>query len=69
VPNLHEAAKRGENLGFEITWEGLDGTKPYEKDTDELPSIAFKVEDPDGIVVDITERDDQWPGVDIESKG
>ena len=36
--------------------------------SDELPSVAFKVEDPDGIVVDITEQDDQWPGVDIQSK-
>ncbi len=69
VPDLREAAQRCEELGFEITWEGLDGTNPYDPNSDELPSIAFKVEDPDGIVVDITERDDQWPGVDIESKG
>ena len=27
VPNLREAAQRCENLGFEITWEGLDGSK------------------------------------------
>jgi catechol 2,3-dioxygenase-like lactoylglutathione lyase family enzyme len=69
VPDLREAAKRCEALGFEITWEGLDGTKPYDPNSNELPSEAFKVEDPDGIVVDITERNDQWPGVDIESKG
>ena len=69
VPDLREAAKRCEDLGFEITWEGLDGTKPYDPNSNELPSESFKVEDPDGIVVDITERNDQWPGVDIESKG
>ena len=68
VPNLREAAQRCEDLGFEITWEGLDGSTPYDPNSDELPSVAFKIEDPDGIVVDITEQDDQWPGVDIESK-
>ncbi len=68
VPDLRAAAKRCQDLGFTITWEGLDGSKPYDPDADTLPSEAFKIEDPDGIVVDITERDDQWPGVDIENK-
>ena len=68
VPNLREAAQRCEDLGFTITWEGLGGDKPYDPNSDELPSEAFKIEDPDGIVVDITEQDDQWPGVDIDSK-
>lgn len=68
VPNLREAAQRCEALGFEITWEGLDGSTPYDPNSKELPSVAFKVEDPDGIVVDITERDDQWPGVAIDSR-
>jgi hypothetical protein len=27
------------------------------------PDESFKVEDPDGIVVDVTASDDQWPGV------
>jgi len=69
VPNLREAANRCEALGFAITWEGLDGSKPYDPNGDTLPSEAFKVEDPDGIVVDITEQADQWPGVDLQSKG
>ena len=68
VPNLREAAQRCEDLGFTITWEGLGGDKPYDPNSDELPSEAFKIEDPDGIVVDITEQDDQWPGVAIDSK-
>ena len=61
VPDLHAAAKRCQELGFEIIWEGLDGRKRY--DPSKPPAVAFKVEDPDGIVVDVTERDDQWPGV------
>jgi hypothetical protein len=63
VPNLQEAARRCEQFGFQIIWEGLDGKTPYDSETP--PSIAFKVEDPDGIVVDVTERNDQWPGVDL----
>ena len=62
VPDLKEAAIRCQQLGFEITWEGLDGSKPYQPD--HLPAEAFKVEDPDGNVVDVTERDDQWPGAE-----
>ncbi len=63
VPDLHEAAARCQELGFDIIWEGLDGKTRY--DAERPPAIAFKVEDPDGIVVDVTERDDQWPGVEL----
>ena len=68
VPDLKAAAQRCEELGFQITWEGLDGSKPYDAKSGELPSQAFKVEDPDGIVVDITEQDEQWPGVALQSR-
>jgi len=61
VPDLQAAACRCQQFGFEIIWEGLDGSKPYQ--SDHPPAEAFKVEDPDGIVVDVTELDDQWPGV------
>ena len=63
VPDLHEAAARCLELGFEIVWEGLDGTQRY--DPARPPAKAFKVEDPDGIVVDVTACDDQWPGVGL----
>lgn len=63
VPDLHAAANRCLELGFEIVWEGLDGSKRY--DPARPPEEAFKVEDPDGIVVDVTARDDQWPGVGL----
>ena len=63
VPDLREAAKRCEALGFEIIWDGVDGGKPY--DPNHPPSRSFKVEDPDGIAVDITASEDQWPGVQL----
>jgi catechol 2,3-dioxygenase-like lactoylglutathione lyase family enzyme len=64
VPDLREAAQRIDALGFQIIWDGVDGGKPY--DPSSPPSKSFKVEDPDGIVVDITASDDQWPGVELE---
>ena len=48
-----------------IVCDGVDYPKPY--DPSSPPTESFKVEDPDGIVVDVTARDDQWPGV--ESRG
>ena len=64
VPDLREAAQRIDALGFQIIWDGVDGGKPY--DPSSPPSKSFKVEDPDGIVVDVTASDDQWPGVQLE---
>jgi len=61
VPDLRGAAQRCEALGFQIIWDGVDGGKPYAPSSP--PSKSFKVEDPDGIVVDVTASDDQWPGV------
>lgn len=65
VPSLREAAQRIDALGFQIIWDGVDGGKPY--DPSSPPSKSFKVEDPDGIVVDVTASDDQWPGVQLEA--
>jgi hypothetical protein len=31
-------------------------------DVTNIEEGAFKVEDPDGITVDVTASDDQWPG-------
>jgi catechol 2,3-dioxygenase-like lactoylglutathione lyase family enzyme len=61
VPDLSAAAQRVEALGFQIIWDGVDGGKPY--DPRNPPSRSFKVEDPDGIVVDVTSDPSQWPGV------
>ena len=66
VPDLQQAAKRCQELGFKIIWEGLDGSQRY--DGQKLVAKEFKVEDPDGIVVDVTERDNQWPGVQLVPK-
>jgi hypothetical protein len=41
----------------------VDGGKPY--DPNLPPARSFKVEDPDGIVVDITADEEQWPGVEL----
>ncbi|MBI2192128.1 MAG: VOC family protein [Planctomycetes bacterium] len=66
VPNLSEAARRCDDLGFRIIWDGVDAGKPY--DPNHPPTRSFKVVDPDGIVVDVSADRNQWPGVDIEEK-
>lgn len=63
VPDLGTAAQRCTELGFEIIWDGVDGGHAYDPKTP--PSESFKVEDPDGIVVDVTASRDQWPGVGL----
>jgi catechol 2,3-dioxygenase-like lactoylglutathione lyase family enzyme len=61
VDDLTVAIRRCEELGVPIVWDGVDAGKPY--DPANPPSRSFKVTDPDGIVVDVTASDDQWPGV------
>ena len=63
VADLAAAIRRFEELGFPIVWDGVDVGKPY--DPASPPVRSFKVEDPDGIVVDVTASDDQWPGVEL----
>jgi catechol 2,3-dioxygenase-like lactoylglutathione lyase family enzyme len=61
VGDLREAAERCSALGFPPVYEGVDTDRPY--DPAHPPHDAFKVEDPDGIVVDVAARRTQWPGV------
>ena len=63
VPDLEAAAQRLTEMGYEIFSDGLDGKEPLAPD--DLAEGAFKVEDPDGITVDITASDDQWPGTGL----
>lgn len=63
VPDLAAAAERFKSMGFEIFWDGIDGGKPYDPATP--PAESFKVEDPDGIAVDVTASPGQWPGVQL----
>jgi catechol 2,3-dioxygenase-like lactoylglutathione lyase family enzyme len=63
VPDLSAAAKRCEALGYRIIWDGVDAGKPY--DPNDPPARSFKVEDPDGIVVDVTADPEQWPGTGL----
>ena len=61
VADLEEAAQRLLDMGYEIYSDGLGGKVPL--DVHSLEEGAFKVEDPDGITVDVTASDNQWPGV------
>lgn len=61
VGNLAEALARCTELGFAIVCADVDYCPPY--DPTDPPTRSFKVEDPDGIVVDVTASDDQWLGV------
>jgi catechol 2,3-dioxygenase-like lactoylglutathione lyase family enzyme len=61
VDDLSAAIARCTDLGFPIVCDGVDYPKPY--DPSSPLTESFKVEDPDGIVVDVTASDDQWPGV------
>ena len=64
VPDLGVAAQRLLDMGYEIFSDGLSGKTPLSPDN--LSEGAFKVEDPDGITIDVTSSDDQWPGAQLE---
>ena len=66
VPDLEAAAKRLLDMGYEIFSDGLAGKVPLSPDN--LSEGAFKVEDPDGITVDVTSSNDQWPGARLQEK-
>jgi hypothetical protein len=60
------ARRRLHDLGFHIYWDGVSGGKAIDAfDPSTPPSESFKVEDPDGITVDVTASRDQWPGVGL----
>ncbi len=64
VSNLEAAAQRLLDMGYEIFSDGLGGKVPL--NVQDLQEGAFKVEDPDGITVDVTSSNDQWPGARLE---
>ena len=61
VDDLQATAKRCQDLGFDIFWDGIDGGQAYDPNVPIAKS--FKVADPDGIAVDVSASRDQWPGV------
>ena len=63
VDDLAATAQRLSDLGFEIIWDGVSDGHAYDPRTP--PSESFKVEDSDGIVVDVTANPEQWPGVGL----
>ena len=64
VPDLEAAGQRLLDMGYEIFSDGLGGKEVV--DPTNITEGAFKVEDPDGITVDVTARSDQWPGADLQ---
>ena len=60
VGDLPATARRCRELGFRIISDGVDGDA---YDPEDPKHDSFKVEDPDGIVVDVAARPSQWPGV------
>ena len=64
VPDLEAAGQRLRDMGYEIFSDGLGGKEVV--DPTNITEGAFKVEDPDGITVDVTARSDQWPGADLQ---
>jgi len=63
VPDIAAAARRLHDMGFAIFSDGLGGKQPL--DPNSLQERAFKVEDPDGITVDVSEVDTMWPGTTL----
>ncbi len=61
VPDLQQALQRFVNLGFNEILDDVGDGRPY--DPQNPPQGSFKVHDPDGIVVDVTASQQQWPGV------
>ena len=60
VPDLVATGHRLLEMGYEIFSDGLGGKTPL--DVHNIQQGAFKVEDPDGITIDVTASNDQWPG-------
>jgi len=61
VDDLAAALARCLAAGYEIVCDDIDRGLPY--DPANPPTESFKVQDPDGIVVDITANPHQWLGV------
>lgn len=66
VPDVAAAARRLQEMGFTIFSDGLGGKEPV--DPNNLQEPAFKVEDPDGITIDVSEVDTMWPGTTLHPK-
>jgi len=61
VDDLQAAIARCLAADVPIVWDGVDQGHAY--DPASPPSRSFKVEDPDGIIVDVSADPEQWPGV------
>ncbi len=61
VEDLAEIFQRLNAEGFTILREDIKNEMEF--DYSHVPEGSFKVADPDGNVIDITEREDEWDGV------
>ena len=61
VENLAEIYQRLRAEGFAVLREDIKEERDF--DYSRVPEGSFKVSDPDGNVIDITERADEWDGV------
>ncbi len=61
VHNLEEIYQRLRAEGFTVLREDIKTERDF--DCSHVPEGSFKVADPDGNVIDITEREDEWDGV------
>ena len=64
--DLEGTARRLSDMGYEIFSDGLWARYPSAQITS---AKGLKVEDPDGITVDVTANSDQWPGAVLGDKG
>ena len=64
VADLEAVGQRLLDMGYEIFSDGLGGKEVV--DPTNITEGAFKVEDPDGITVDVTASSDQWPGAGLQ---
>lgn len=63
VTDVAAAARRLQAMGYMIYSDGLGGKQPL--DATHLAERAFKVEDPDGITVDVSGVGTTWPGATL----
>ena len=63
VEDIGATARRLRKMGYQIFSDGLGGKQPI--DPNNLQADAFKVEDPDGITVDVNGTDTAWPGTTL----
>ena len=63
VDDLQASIDRFEEGGFEPFVDDVTVGDPY--DPENPPEESYMIEDPDGIVLDVSDNPNQWPGADL----